>query len=180
MFVIEDEVRVRAPVERCFLLSTSLALVERELKMRPVAGEWTAAGGERRPLRTEGLAVGGDHIRWQGWQLGMPQVHESLISAYEVGRYFQDRMVEGRFKTFEHNHWFEEVDGVVVMRDQVRFSMPLGAAGWLVGKVVMVPHIRGLLRRRFKLLKRIAESESEEWKHFVPFATLRVSTSCRS
>jgi hypothetical protein len=33
---------------------------------------------------------------------------------------------------------------------------------------VMVPHIRRLLRRRFALLKRIAESE--EWREYVPEA----------
>jgi hypothetical protein len=43
--------------------------------------------------------------------------------------------------------------------------MPFGFAGRLVGKHVMVPHIRGLMARRFSLLKRIAESE--EWKKYI-------------
>jgi len=157
MFVVKDNTHILAPIERCFLLSTSLALVERELGMRPVAkGDAT---------RTEGLVVGGDRIRWEGWRFGMPQVHVSLISAFEPYRYFQDRMISGRFKTFQHDHEFTEIGGQVLLKDTVRFAMPFGFAGRLVGKHVMVPHIRGLLQRRFALLKRIAESE--EWRKYL-------------
>jgi ligand-binding SRPBCC domain-containing protein len=166
MFVIKDSTHVIAPVERCFLLSTSLAIVERELGMRPVAGSFTGEDGVRREMRTRGLVEGGDRVRWEGWQLGLPQHHVSLISEYERGRFFQDRMVAGRFESFCHDHEFTEIGGQVLLKDTVRFAMPLGFAGRLVGKYVMVPHIRGLLRRRFALLKRIAESE--EWREYIP------------
>jgi ligand-binding SRPBCC domain-containing protein len=169
MFVIKDNIHIDAPIERCFLLSTSLELVERELGMRPVAGEWTTPSGQRTPLRTEGLVVGGDRVRWEGWQLGLPQVHVSLISGWEPNRFFQDSMIVGRFKSFSHDHEFTEIGGQVLLKDTIRFDMPLGVAGRLVGKYVMLPHIRGLMARRFQLLKRIAESE--EWRHFVPFST---------
>ncbi len=26
--------------------------------------------------------MGGDTVRWEGWQLGLPQFHESLIEAF--------------------------------------------------------------------------------------------------
>jgi ligand-binding SRPBCC domain-containing protein len=165
MFVIKDSMHVRAPVERCFLLSTSLAIVERELGMRPVAGSFVGEDGVRREMRTEGLVEGGDRVRWEGWQLGLPQFHVSLISEYERGRFFQDRMIAGRFRSFSHDHEFTEIGGQVLLKDTVRFAMPLGFAGRLVGKYAMVPHIRGLLRRRFALLKRIAESE--EWREYL-------------
>jgi hypothetical protein len=48
--------------------------------------------------------------------------------------------------------------------------MPFGLAGELVGRAILIPHIRGLLRRRFALLKRIAESPSEEWRSYLPQA----------
>lgn len=158
-FSLRDEVVVRAPMERCFLLSTSLALVERELKMRPVGG------------RTTGLVVGGDTVRWEGWKLGLPQFHESLIEAFEPYRFFRDRMIEGRFAHFEHDHNFaEKEDGSVLLRDELRFVMPLGRLGALIGRLVLVPHIRGLMKRRFALLKRIAEGE--EWQQYLPRETL--------
>jgi ligand-binding SRPBCC domain-containing protein len=152
-FVLHDSIVIQAPIERCFLLSTSVEIVRMELKMTPVRG------------RTTGHVVGGDTVRWEGWQLGLPQVHESLIPVYEKPFHFQDRMIAGRFKTFEHDHWFEQTADGVTLRDELRFTMPLGPLGWMVGRVVMVPHIRKLLRRRFALLKRIAESD--EWRRYV-------------
>jgi ligand-binding SRPBCC domain-containing protein len=168
MFVVKDTAHISAPVERCFLLSTSLAIVERELRMHPAAASYVGEDGVRRATRTEGLVVGGDRVRWEGWQLGLPQHHVSLISEYEPNRHFQDRMIAGRFRSFRHDHEFTEIGGQVLLKDTIRFAMPLGFAGRLVGKYVMVPHIRRLLRRRFALLKRIAESE--EWREYVPEA----------
>jgi ligand-binding SRPBCC domain-containing protein len=110
--------------------------------------------------------VSGDRIRWQGWQLGLPQYHVSLISAFEPNRYFQDRMIAGRFKSFQHDHEFTEIGGQILLKDTVRFSLPMGSVGRVIGKRVMIPHIRGLLHRRFNLLKRIAESE--EWRKYLP------------
>ena len=115
--------------------------------------------------RTSGHVVGGDMVRWEGWQLGFPNYHLSLISEFEAPRHFQDRMVAGRFKSFEHDHWFEEVAVGVGLRDEVRFTMPLGVLGWVVGRIVLVPHIRKLMRRRFLLLKGLAEGEG--WREFV-------------
>ncbi len=158
MFVLKENAHVRAPLERVFLLSTSLAIVERELGMHPVAH-----GGA---TRTAGLVVGGDRVRWEGWQLGMPQYHVSLISQFEPLRFFQDTMIAGRFKFFQHDHEFTEIGGQVLLKDVIRFSMPFGALGKLVGKYVMVPHIRGLMQRRFALLRAIAETE--EWRQYLP------------
>lgn len=157
MFVIKDNIHIMAPIERCFLLSTSLALVERELGMHPVASADAT--------RTSGLVTGGDRVRWEGWQLGLPQYHVSLISKFEPNRFFQDKMIAGRFRSFQHDHEFTEIGGQVLLKDMIRFSMPLGFAGKLVGKHIMVPHIAGLMRRRFHLLKRIAESE--EWRRYL-------------
>ena len=157
MFVIKDNTHIEAPMERVFLLSCSLAIVERELGMHPVA-----EGGA---TRTTGLVVGGDRIYWKGWQLGMPLYHVSLISAYEPHRFFQDTMVTGWFRFFQHDHEFTEIAGHVLLKDTIRFSMPLGPLGRWYGRKIMVPHIRGLLMRRFQLLKQIAESE--EWRKYL-------------
>lgn len=37
-FVLRDQAVIDAPLERCFLLSTSIEIVVRELGMRPVTG----------------------------------------------------------------------------------------------------------------------------------------------
>ena len=116
--------------------------------------------------RTSGLVTAGDTIRWEGWQLGFWNYHVSLISAFDPPRFFQDRMIAGRFRSFEHSHSFEPTANGVQLRDELRFSMPFGPLGWIAGRMVMVPHIHGLLRRRFDLLKRLAEGE--EWRLYLP------------
>jgi ligand-binding SRPBCC domain-containing protein len=160
VFTLRDEVVVRAPLERCFLLSRSVEIVERELEMRPVAG------------RTSGLVVGVDVIRWEGWQLGLPQFHESRIEEFRPLTFFRDRMIAGRFASFEHDHNFtDRGDGSVLLWDVLRFTMRWGRLGDILGRWVLVPHIRRLMRTRFTLLKEIAESE--QWRRYLPDASLR-------
>jgi ligand-binding SRPBCC domain-containing protein len=154
-FVVRDEITVHGPMERCFQLSTNLAIIEAELGLHPVAGRMT------------GLVVGGDTVRWEGRQFGLPQVHESLIEEFRPPVFFRDRMIAGRFARFEHDHRFQSSsDGSVVLADEVRFSMPWGWLGEMVGKLLMIPHVRSLMARRFVRLKRLAEGEG--WREFVP------------
>jgi ligand-binding SRPBCC domain-containing protein len=153
MFTLRDSIVIQAPVERCFLLSTSIEVVALTLGMRPVEG------------KLGGSIVAGDQLLWRGWKFGLPQMHETLITGFDAPRFFQDTMGRGRFATFQHDHRFTEVDGGTLLEDELRFSMPLGWAGEMVGRVVMVPHIRGLLKRRFGLLKGLAEGDG--WREYV-------------
>ncbi len=154
MYMVKDSVHISAPIERCFLLSTSIEVVAQTIGMRPVAG------------KMRGLVTADDRLEWRGWKFGLPQRHETLITKYARPSFFQDCMASGRFRVFQHDHEFTEIGGQVLLKDTVRFSLPFGVAGRLVGKYVMIPHIRGLLQRRFQLLKRIAESE--EWREYLP------------
>jgi len=153
---------VAAPIDRCFLLTCAIALVQEELGMRPVEG------------RTSGLVVGGDTVRWQGWQLGLRHHHVSLISGYQCPTFLQDTMLEGRFQRFQHDHHLRELpDGSTELHDEVRFSLPFGAVGRMVGQYIMVPHIRGLLSRRFHRIARIATGDA--WRRYVPDTSVDAS-----
>ena len=96
-------------------------------------------------------------------------MHETLITGYDAPHFFQDTMGRGRFAHFQHDHRFRLVAGqdeTTELSDEVRFTMPFGWPGRVVGRLLMVPHIRGLLRRRFALLKRLAESDG--WRDYLP------------
>jgi ligand-binding SRPBCC domain-containing protein len=122
--------------------------------MRPVAG------------RLSGHVTGGDKVRWQGWKWGLPHSHESLIEEFRPPLFFRDRMISGRFATFAHDHHFSvERDGAVLLRDELRFSMPGGALGIFLGKILILPHIRRLMRQRFVLIKKTAEGPA--WDQYV-------------
>lgn len=156
MFTLRDSILIRAPIDRVFALSSSVAIVERELGMHPTAGG-----------RTSGLIAAGDTIRWQGMQFGFPNYHVSLIvpETWDAPHFFQDRMIAGRFKSFEHDHRLTETAEGTELNDEVRFSMKLRWGGALTGSLIVAPHIRDLMRRHFHLLKRLAETH--EWKQYL-------------
>jgi hypothetical protein len=48
--------------------------------------------------------------------------------------FFRDRMIAGRFRTFEHDHAFDTLPGGTIrMHDEIRFTMNWGFFGILVG-----------------------------------------------
>lgn len=153
LFTIGESMLVHAPIHRMFSLSCSVALVHEELGMTAVAG------------RTRGLVQSGDIIRWQGWQLGLPQYHVSLISGFQPPHFLQDTMLTGRFAYFQHDHHLREIPEGTLLQDELRFRMPLGVVGKATGKVLLLPHIRHLMRSRFARLKRIGEGT--DWMRYI-------------
>jgi ligand-binding SRPBCC domain-containing protein len=94
--------------------------------------------------------------------------HTSLIDRYDPPRYFRDVMVSGRFRSFEHEHSFEPaVDGSTVMHDRLRFSAPFGVAGRLTEHVVLRPYLINFLQQRNAVIRRVAESPTEEWRRYL-------------
>jgi ligand-binding SRPBCC domain-containing protein len=154
MYTISDTMHVNAPIERCFLLATSIDLVARSLEMRPVSGRLT------------GLIQDDDRLVWRGWKFGLPQMHETIITGYDRPHFFQDTQGRGRFKRFQHDHTFTEIDDHTLLQDKIRFILPFGWLGDLVAKHILVPYIAGVLHRRFQMLKRVAEGD--EWHSYLP------------
>jgi ligand-binding SRPBCC domain-containing protein len=155
MFTISDSIFINAPIERCFLLSTNIELVGQTYGMKPIEG------------KLSGLFVAEDRLVWAGWKFGFPQMHESHVTQYEPPAFFQDTMGRGRFKRYQHDHYFYEMNDRTVLNDKIRFTMPLGFVGHLVGKFVLVPYLSKRLRRRLALLKRVAENR-KEWQKYLP------------
>jgi ligand-binding SRPBCC domain-containing protein len=155
MFTISDSIFINAPIERCFLLSTNVELVGKTYGMKPLEG------------KTTGLLVAEDRLLWAGWKFGLPQMHEIYITRYDPPAYFQDTMGRGRFKRYQHDHYFYEMHDRTVLNDKIRFTMPLGVLGHLVGKFILVPYLSRRLHRRLTILRKVAEN-SAEWKKYLP------------
>jgi ligand-binding SRPBCC domain-containing protein len=154
MYTISETTHVDAPIDRCFLLATSVKLVSRTLGMRPLERPATGQIGPN------------DQVIWHGWKFGLPQVHETLITAYERPHYFQDTMGRGRFKRYQHELTLTEIDGHTLLHDKIRFSLPLGWAGEVVAKHLMVPYLARRLHIHLQVLKRVAESN--DWRNYLP------------
>lgn len=161
--VIRDTQRIAAPLERLFLLSTSVPLVKKTLGFKPVEGV------------TTGHVVMGSRVLWTGWLFLLPQRHLTLITGYAAPHqdedgteraFFQDTQEAGRFQTFQHDHHMSgEPDGGTLLEDEIRYTLPFGVLGYWVARFVMQPFIRRTLRSRFELIRRTAEGEG--WHDYV-------------
>ena len=148
---------ISAPPARCFDLARNIDV---HLKSAKQTGERVVAG------RKSGLLQLGDEITWEGRHFGVTQRLSVRITAFEPSRFFQDRMVKGAFRFFEHDHLFDATEnGGTIMTDVLSFSAPLGPLGWLAERILLAPHLRRFLRQRGAFLKQLAEQGGDE-----PFA----------
>ena len=148
--MVEVVTEVRAPATRCFELARDIDL---HLKSMADTGERAVAG------KTSGLIGLGEEVTWEAKHLGVRQRFTSRITGFSPPRHFRDEMVRGAFKSFVHDHYFEEDDGLTTVRDVLRFSSPFGIVGRIVDRVVLAGYLRRLLSRRREAVKRTAEQD---------------------
>jgi ligand-binding SRPBCC domain-containing protein len=107
MPTISLETTINAPAEVCFSLSRSIDL---HIISTKHTGERAIAGV------TSGLISLGESVTWRAKHFGVWQHLSTKITEYERPYYFADEMVEGAFKCFKHEHYFQESgNGVTLM-----------------------------------------------------------------
>jgi ligand-binding SRPBCC domain-containing protein len=147
---LEIETTIDAPAERCFDLARDLDL---HLQSMQASGE-RAIGG-----RTSGLIEMGEEVTWEARHFGLSHQHCSRITAFTRPQHFRDSMVRGRFKKFEHDHYFVERDGRTVMRDVIEFASPLGLIGRFVDVAFLSRYLRRLIMLRNRVIQEAAETQ---------------------
>jgi ligand-binding SRPBCC domain-containing protein len=152
------ETKIAAPPERCFLLSLSIDL---HMESTAPTRERAIAGV------THGIIGPGETVTWRGRHFGLMLIHHSLISKYEPPHHFEDIMVRGLFRCFEHNHYFTATNGSTIMRDELRFAAPFGPLGRLAEVLVLRRYLRRFLTDRNTTIKRTAEAPEEIWSKFL-------------
>lgn len=155
---IELTTEIRAPIDRCFDLGRSIDL---HVATAEASGEQAVAGV------TSGLIGLGEQVTWRARHFGVAWHMTSLITAAVRPVSFQDRMIQGPFAVFEHDHVFEEAGELTRMTDDLRFEAPAGPIGRIVSARLILPHLTRFLIERNAVLKRVAES-ADEWKKYLP------------
>ena len=156
MEVIRITTQIKAPVERCFLLSTSIDL---HLAAAASTGESVVDGVAARLIRV------GETLKWKARYFGFMMTHKCRVEAWKPHSYFRYVMVGGAFATFQHDHHFAPMNDGTRMRDELRFAAPLGLLGRLAEKLFLRRHLISFLRRRNRMLKQVAESE--DWRRYL-------------
>lgn len=107
---------------------------------------------------TSGLINYNETVTWRGKHFSFYLTHKSRITAMSHYDYFVDEMEEGKFKSFKHEHFFEEKNGVTIMKDKLQYEIPFGFIGQLFDFMFLKRHLKNFLLERNKVLKELAES----------------------
>jgi ligand-binding SRPBCC domain-containing protein len=156
--LIKLETKIAAPSDRCFLLALSVDL---HMDSTAPTRERAIAGV------THGIIGPNQTVTWQARHFGLMLTHTSLIDRYDPPRYFRDVMVNGHFRSFEHEHFFEPAaGGGTVMRDRLQFAAPFGPLGFVAETLVLRRYMERFLRDRNAMIRQTAESSSGEWRRY--------------
>ncbi|MFT5915937.1 MAG: ligand-binding SRPBCC domain-containing protein [Flammeovirgaceae bacterium] len=145
--------KINASKELAFDLSRNMDLHEISTAK---TGEKAIAGV------TTGLIGLNESVTWRAKHLGVWQNLTSKITEFDFPDSFIDEMQKGAFKSFRHEHLFEETDGVTLMTDIFEYKSPLGILGELADWVFLEEYMTKLLQERVLIIKDYAESG--KWK----------------
>lgn len=145
------ETWIGAPQQACFDAARDLDLHRTSIPN----SEEEAVGG-----RISGLIEMGEEVTWRARHFGVRQHFTSKITAFDAPVHFRDSMTQGAFKSFAHDHYFEERDGGTLMRDVLVFSAPLGVLGRIAEKLFLRRYLERLLVQRAAILKESIEGSA--------------------
>lgn len=153
MPTIELKIEINGDIETCFDLARSIDFHQ----LSTAATNEKAVSG-----RTSGLIDLNETVTWQATHFGIRQKLTSKITAYARPFHFRDEQLKGAFQYIVHDHYFEQHDGKVVMKDIFRFQSPFGILGQVFDKFVLTKYLTKFLSERNDLIKDYAEST--KWK----------------
>lgn len=160
MPIIRIETYIKANINLCFDLSTSIDLH----KLSTAKTNEEAIAGT-----TSGLIKLNETVTWQATHFGVRQKLTSIISAFQKPFHFRDEQVKGAFKSFKHDHYFEQKGDLVLMTDVFDYESPFGILGKCFNKLVLTKYLTGFLTHRNNMIKEFAETD--KWRT-VPFVDL--------
>lgn len=108
---------------------------------------------------TSGLINLNETVTWRGKHFGFYLTHKSRMTAMNLYDYFVDEMEEGNFKSFKHEHFFEEENGVTIMKDHLQYETPFGIFGKIFDVLFLKKHLIQFLLERNKVLKEVSEKQ---------------------
>jgi ligand-binding SRPBCC domain-containing protein len=141
--------KIQAPIQTVFDVSRNIDIHQQSASK---SDEVAIAGV------TSGLINLNETVTWRGKHFGFYLTHKSRITAMDLYNYFVDEMEEGKFKTFKHQHFFEEIKDVTTMTDVLQYETPFGVFGKLFDVLFLKKHLTQFLLERNKTLKIVSEN----------------------
>ncbi|EDP97717.1 SRPBCC family protein [Kordia algicida OT-1] len=148
MTTIRLKTFIKAPILTVFDLSRDISVHETSTKN---TREKAIAG------KTSGKINLGETVTWRAKHFGMYLKHTSLISEFKSPNYFVDEMIAGVFKSFRHEHIFEETENETEMIDILTYEVPYGIVGQLFNYLILKRYLTKFLLQRNNHIKQTAE-----------------------
>jgi ligand-binding SRPBCC domain-containing protein len=139
---------INAPIDVVFDLSRSVDLH----KISTAHTNEEAIAG-----KTQGLMDLNDSVTWQAKHLGITQRLTSKITEFNRPYFFTDEMQQGAFKSFRHEHFFKEENGLTIMADVFDYKSPFGIFGRIADVLFLKKYMYKLLAERNRIIKEFAE-----------------------
>lgn len=149
MNIIILETIIKAPINRCFLLSTSIDLH----KISALETKEQAIDGV-----TQGLIKLNETVTWKAKHFGIWHKMKVQITEYDSPNFFVDEVVSGTFKSMKHKHEFKKNGDETLMIDTFEFSSPFGIVGKFVDRLFLRNYMTNFLLERNAVIKQFAES----------------------
>ena len=108
---------------------------------------------------TSGLINKNETVTWKGKHFGVYLTHQSIISEMIFPTYFVDEQIKGQFKSFKHQHFFEQKEKYVEVTDILEYETPFGIFGQLFNKLLLKKHLTNFIIHRNAVLKNLAEKK---------------------
>ena len=150
MTSIKIRTKIKAPIQTVFDISRDIDVHQQSASPT----HETAIDGV-----TTGLINFNETVTWRGKHFGFYLTHKSRITAMNLYEYFVDEMEEGKFKSFRHEHFFYEKNGITTMKDKLYYEVPYGLLGELFDFLFLKNHLINFLIERNKILKNLSENE---------------------
>jgi len=150
MTTIHLKTKIKAPKQTVFDLSRNIDI---HLQSASKTKEVAIAGV------TSGLINLHETVTWRGKHFGFYLTHKSRITTMNFCNYFVDEMEEGKFKSFKHEHFFEEINGLTIMTDKLQYKTPFWILGKLFDFLFLKKHLTHFLIERNKVLKAVSEAK---------------------
>jgi NADH dehydrogenase len=87
--------------------------------------------------------------------LGIPITWTTRITGYEPPERFVDIQLSGPYRSWEHTHSFEAVPGGTIVRDEIRYAVPLGPLGDLANRLVVRGELARIFRHRAETIRTV-------------------------
>ena len=85
--------------------------------------------------------------------IGVPMRWRTMITSYKKNQYFVDEQLKGPYSYWHHKHTFKEVEGGVLIIDEITYALPIQAFRLIVHPVLIKPQLNQIFNFRFQTIK---------------------------